>query len=230
MLRPLRSLVCQLGLALAVGAALAAPLAPPAFAESPISVTGVRFANVDRFPRWMRVITAHYQDLRTATEQCRLGSQMYCYLINYEQYLVGLRPETPLEQIAKVNLYVNQFDYEEDSRNFGEVDYWATPLEFFQANGDCEDFAIAKYFALRRLGFSDGDLRIVVVHDTARNVQHAYLRVTINGHRLALDSVTNDINFESDLGQYTPIYSLNAEAWWLHDQRFLNVGIPSAGQ
>ena len=53
---------------------------------------------------------------------------------------------------------------------WGVMDYWETPAEFFQKSGDCEDFAIAKYFALRDLGFPASQMRIVVLKDTLRNL------------------------------------------------------------
>ena len=31
------------------------------------------------------------------------------------------------------------------------IDYWATPKSFTSCHGDCEDYAIAKYFPLLKL-------------------------------------------------------------------------------
>ena len=73
---------------------------------------------------------------------------------------------SPLEQVKAVNVLINRWPYRTDMDVWGVMDYWETPVEFFQKSGDCEDFAIAKYFALRDLGFPASQMRIVVLKDT----------------------------------------------------------------
>lgn len=59
------------------------------------------------------------------------------------------------EQLNQVNRFFNLVRFMDDIRVWGKEDYWATPVEFLGRNaGDCEDFAIAKYFTLRALGIS----------------------------------------------------------------------------
>jgi len=41
--------------------------------------------------------------------------------------------------------------------------------------GDCEDYAIAKYVALREAGFPQDDLQLVLVRDRAVRQDHAVL-------------------------------------------------------
>ena len=60
-------------------------------------------------------------------------------------------------------------------------------VEFFKV-GDCEDFAIAKYFALRDLGFPASQMRIVVLKDTLRNLDHAVTAVYLDGDAWILDN------------------------------------------
>lgn len=60
---------------------------------------------------------------------------------------------SPLEQVKAVNVLINRWPYRTDMDVWGVMDYWETPVEFFQKSGDCEDFAIAKYFALRDRAF-----------------------------------------------------------------------------
>jgi predicted transglutaminase-like cysteine proteinase len=44
--------------------------------------------------------------------------------------------------------------YWSDELIFGKVDYWQTPKEFIKNGlGDCEDFAIAKFFDLKKEGY-----------------------------------------------------------------------------
>ncbi len=62
------------------------------------------------------------------------------------------------DQLAAVNTYVNAVPYVTDVATFGAEDVWQAPLAFLDGAGDCEDFVIAKYFALRQLGVADDDL------------------------------------------------------------------------
>ena len=50
-----------------------------------------------------------------------------------------------------------------DLAQYGEIDVWSSPLvTFYGGAGDCEDYAIAKYVALREAGVPAETLRIVM--------------------------------------------------------------------
>ncbi|MEO1249441.1 MAG: transglutaminase-like cysteine peptidase, partial [Pseudomonadota bacterium] len=52
-------------------------------------------------------------------------------------------------QLRELNLFLNQIvPYLTDDENFGQEDYWTTPLEFLRHAGDCEDYAIIKFTSL----------------------------------------------------------------------------------
>ncbi len=54
-----------------------------------------------------------------------------------------------------------------DLAQYGEIDVWSSPLvTFYRGAGDCEDYAIAKFVALREAGVPANDLRIVIMRDT----------------------------------------------------------------
>jgi predicted transglutaminase-like cysteine proteinase len=60
-----------------------------------------------------------------------------------------------------VNLVMNGFRYAADTETTGAEDRWDTPLEFVaRGAGDCEDFAIAKYFMLLEAGIAPELLRV----------------------------------------------------------------------
>ena len=197
-----------LGLTLANGATLAGTLT---YGDEP------RNTELQRFSRWVDALNKHVGDMVTAPDRCADGEQAYCFLLNYDSYLQSIRGAGTVQQIAAVNQFVNQIDYVEDEQNYGVGDYWASPLEFFRNSGDCEDFAIAKYVAFRRLGYSDDQVRVWVVHDVQRRVDHAVLTVAIDGRTFVLDSLTDQILDAESVNRYAPIYSINASAWWLHD-------------
>ena len=65
-----------------------------------------------------------------------------------------IRHRTTLTKLKAVNDFFNQrLAYMEDIDNWGVQDYWASPLESLgKGAGDCEDYAIGKYFTLTSLG------------------------------------------------------------------------------
>ena len=66
-----------------------------------------------------------------------------------------------------VNLMLNGLRYASDMQTTGEEDHWDTPLEFIgRGAGDCEDFAIAKYFMLLEAGFAPELVRLAFVFYT----------------------------------------------------------------
>lgn len=60
------------------------------------------------------------------------------------------------KKLKSVNNFFNLLRFTDDIKLWGVSNYWATPIEFLGVNaGDCEDFAIAKYFTLLELGIPD---------------------------------------------------------------------------
>ena len=123
----------------------------------------------------------------------------------------------PLKDMAdKVNRYINQTPYILDQDNWGISDYWATPIEFFKNGGDCEDFAIAKYAALRMLGVPESRLRLAIVHDNEKDIPHAVLIIYTNTNAYILDNQEENLVNAAYEERYRPIFSINRSAWWLH--------------
>jgi predicted transglutaminase-like cysteine proteinase len=76
-----------------------------------------------------------------------------------------------------------------DLAQYGQIDVWTSPLvTFAHGAGDCEDYAIAKYTALRLAGVAADDLRIVIMHDTLSGEDHAVAAARLDGHWLTLDN------------------------------------------
>src|ERR1700722_6752822 len=76
-----------------------------------------------------------------------------------------------------------------DFAQYGEIDVWSSPLvPFAHGAGDCEDYAIAKFVALRLAGIAPGDLRIVIMRDTIRGEDHAVAAARLEGRWLTLDN------------------------------------------
>lgn len=118
--------------------------------------------------------------------------------------------------VDAVNAYVNKVRYIEDSKNYGQSDYWATPAEFFARGGDCEDFAIAKYALLKELGVPEHKMRMAIVQDKIKNIPHAVLIVYTDNGPVLLDNQIKRTTEVASVDRYQPIYSINANGWWRH--------------
>lgn len=121
-------------------------------------------------------------------------------------------------QLREVNRFFNQFEYREDHDHWGEKDYWATPNEFIGTQkGDCEDFVIAKYFALRKLGVPDERLYLTYVKALKQNVAHMVLSYfeTPTSIPLILDNYNPMILHASKRKDLLPVYSFNAKSLFL---------------
>ena len=130
--------------------------------------------------------------------------------------LMSMSSAETIEKVAAVNKYVNSFRYIEDKDNWRMSDYWATPTEFFARGGDCEDFALAKYAALRALGVSANNMRLAIVQDEIKNIPHAVLIVYTDQGPMLLDNQIKQAVKTSSVSHYTPIYSINTNGWWRH--------------
>lgn len=117
-----------------------------------------------------------------------------------------------------VNRSVNHsLTYRDDSAIWGMGDYWANPVEMaHQGAGDCEDYAIAKYWLLRSLGVADENLQLVMLQDTRRQLFHAVLVAHIDGDSYVLDNVSNRLLADKDYSQYRPIMSFAGTKNFIH--------------
>ena len=97
-----------------------------------------------------------------------------------------------------------------DLAQYGQIDVWSSPLvTFAHGAGDCEDYAIAKYAALRLAGVASDDLRIVVMHDTLRGEDHAVAAARLDGHWLTLDNNRMAMIEDADLRNYRPTFVID---------------------
>jgi len=97
-----------------------------------------------------------------------------------------------------------------DMAQYGQIDVWSSPLDTFaHAAGDCEDYAIAKYVALRLAGISADDLRLVVMHDTLRGDGHAVAAARLDGHWLMLDNNHMAMVEDANVRNYRPLFVLD---------------------
>ncbi len=134
----------------------------------------------------------------------------------WEQLQAKVEGKPLIDQIKIVNSFWNQWPYKQDNNVYKALDYWAAPYEFRKNSGDCEDYAIVKYFTLRALGVPMEQMRIVVVKDTILNLAHAILAVYIDGDAFILDNLSRNVLSHTRIRNYIPQYSVNEKNRWMH--------------
>ncbi|HBE91289.1 MAG TPA: sulfate adenylyltransferase [Gammaproteobacteria bacterium] len=120
-------------------------------------------------------------------------------------------------KIEKVNDLINKAEFIYDAPQWGKGDYWATPYELLIANkGDCEDFAIAKYFTLRELGVADSKLRLTYVKSVKLDQAHMVLSYypRHGSVPLVLDNLNPEIQPSTSRKDLIPIFSFNGTGLW----------------
>lgn len=127
------------------------------------------------------------------------------------------RQLTGLDLLYKVNSYWNKLSYKKDTVTSKTRDKWLTPHEFYTCQcGDCEDYAISKYFTLLSLGISNEDMRILIVEHKYKKYIHAVLGVTIDNVVYILDNINKVILTEDECTYYTVHRGMNDINEWVY--------------
>lgn len=191
----------------------------PAKAEegkAPIRLFGtVEFRGVlKNMPKWERVVAA---ENKSRTFDKDLSAYMRGSLFKqWLQLVERVENGTVMDKAKAVTAFFNRWPYRTDQEVYRLPDYWATPAEFLVKSGDCEDFAIAKFYALLKLGVAPEDMRIVALRDTIRNLAHAVLVVYIENNAYVLDNLTDMVLPHERFQHYNPQYSVNETYRWAH--------------
>ena len=139
----------------------------------------------------------------------------------WDNMLQASKNEKILTKLKNVNDFFNKISYKSDLRHWKRKDYWATPFEFMGTGaGDCEDYAIAKYFSLIKLGVPQSKLRITYVKYKRKNsrFEQAHMVLTYyhkpNSTPVVLDNINKKLKLASRRTDLKPIYSFNASGLW----------------
>lgn len=130
------------------------------------------------------------------------------------------------EKLKLVNDYFNRIPNVSDDAHWASADYWATPLELIGTHGgDCEDFALAKYFTLRELGVPDERLRLTYVRAFLPATREMQTHMVLAYHPvpqaapLILDNLVNTISPATERKDLAPTYSFNGAKLWAAKRR-----------
>ena len=114
-------------------------------------------------------------------------------------------------QLGEINRAINlKITPMSDLALYGTEDFWSSPLATFtKGAGDCEDYAIAKFVALRLAGMSPDDLRIVVLRDTINGEGHAVAMARLDQHWLTLDNRRMAMVEDTDVRNIRPLFVID---------------------
>lgn len=164
----------------------------------------------------------------------RYGEEAYQNVMRMNELFAQVASASEMTKVHMVNDFTNQHVlFVDDMTLWGMEDYWASPLETFgKGAGDCEDFSIAKYTLLKRLGVSQDKLRLTYVR--ARMPSGAirpHMVLTYyampNSDPLVLDNLNFELLPASKRGDLSPVFSFNDKGLFVANNPNMRAGSPS---
>jgi predicted transglutaminase-like cysteine proteinase len=139
----------------------------------------------------------------------------------WQSMMEAIKDKTSEDKIKRVNEFFNRrITWGDDQKVWGQLDFWATPMDTIgKGMGDCEDFAIAKYYTLLNVGVPVEKLRLVYVKakngngTTGSEQAHmvmAYYQAP-DSEPLIMDNMITDIRPASRRPDLLPVFSFNSE-------------------
>jgi predicted transglutaminase-like cysteine proteinase len=170
-------------------------------------------------PKWRRVTGKDHTAL--FTDDCKQSGTEGCatpFAKRLREVRRAAMGGSPLQQLRAVDAAVDAaLPYKADRSNWGRGDHWATPQEIAtRGAGDCEDYAVAKLWLLRSLGFTADQLQLVVLRDSRRGLYHAVLVAHVEGKRYVLDNLSRDVRTDDAFPSYLPIVSFAGGKSYIH--------------
>jgi predicted transglutaminase-like cysteine proteinase len=129
-----------------------------------------------------------------------------------QKKLISLKDASTEEKLKEVNIFFNRVGYGEDNEIYAKSDYWATPYEFLARDkGDCEDYVIAKYFALKELGIPANKMYFTYVRVEGYESAHMVLTYfeTKQSMPLVLDNLNKRLLPAAQRSDLKPVFNFN---------------------
>lgn len=154
----------------------------------------------------------------------RFGTPAASSFQEWQKLLQDSNGQPVQAKIRRVNDFFNRrVKFVDDQAIWSQSDYWATPMETLgKGAGDCEDFAIAKYFTLLVLGVPNETLRLVYVQARLGGVHSSITQAHMvlafypvaEAEPLILDNLINDLQPASRRPDLQPVFSFNSVGIW----------------
>ena len=159
---------------------------------------------------------------RMARSAQRLGPRAVAAVKALQPLLAEHGQDETALLMAINDFYNRRVVFTDDLTAWGEDDHWASPLEMLEkGQGDCEDYAIAKYFSLLAAGVPVNKLRLVYVRATIGGpggVTQAHMVLAWyaqpGAEPLILDNLIGEVRPASRRPDLTPVFSFNSEGLW----------------
>jgi predicted transglutaminase-like cysteine proteinase len=180
--------------------------------DGPFGLIRLRAPEGQLWRKWRRV----QQEIRDESEVLALcrASPLQCSSEPARRFLAIIETAQARQGRARlgeinraINLAIRPMS---DLVQYGVVDLWTSPLATLAAGaGDCEDYAIAKYVALREAGIDSEDLRLLLVRDTRLREDHAVVAARLDGRWVVLDNRRLILLEDIQLQQYVPMFEID---------------------
>lgn len=168
---------------------------------------------------WAHAVVVDQDRLRSVAAS-RYGPEALSVVDDWLR-LIDLAGDAPRsEQLSRVNDFFNlRVRFGDDIQIWQMADYWATPLQtLVRGQGDCEDYAIAKYLTLRALGVPQSELRLIYVRARIDGRAQAHMVLGYypdpHGEPLILDNLSGVVAPAAQRRDLSPIFSFNDEGLW----------------
>lgn len=144
--------------------------------------------------------------------------------------------DAPAQSVAmfdQVNRFWNRrVFFSTDARHYSMEDVWTTPFETLsEGSGDCEDFAIAKYFTLLEAGVPESALALSLGFYQPTGEAHITLTVTLgNGEQLVLDNLVTAVKTVQERRDLNAVLTMNRQTLTVYQLNYLQAGDDLAGR
>jgi predicted transglutaminase-like cysteine proteinase len=177
----------------------------------PFGLNTVPVSNGEVLSKWIGVeadIHAENDILsrcRASVELCPAAARRFLAIVDQG------RAQTGRARIGIINRAINlAIRPMSDLAQWGVIDRWSAPLVTLTTGlGDCEDYAIAKYVALKEVGMAAEDVKLIIVRDLAVGGEHAVVAVRFDGHWIILDNRWLILVEDSQIRQMVPLFVLD---------------------
>jgi len=165
----------------------------------------------------------------------KYGTKVLKRINAWDKVIHKSKKVSSLKKLKYINSFFNKIRYKTDIKHWRKNDYWATPMEFVGTlRGDCEDYAIAKYFALQKAGVSTKKLRIAYVK-YRRNRRSGYDENHMvllyvdrpNAVPIVLDNINKKLQLATKRYDLKLVYSFNALGLWKSKNRGRQIRVGS---
>lgn len=160
-------------------------------------------------------------------ENAKNKSQIIRRFKNYSNLIKNSKNFSIFKKLNYTNLFFNKFLPTLDKNGSQIDDHWLTQKEFiFKGYGDCEDYAIAKYFTLLNLGLKKENLFLCVTktNNYSGASFHMILLYVKNKRKsaLVLDNLSSKVVLLKKRKKLHPIFAFNeTSTYTLNKNKFL---------